>query len=275
MCAFFIAVAADGQPNPEKTIIRVRGSDSMAGRIDALAKIFMTNNPGTNIVVSGGSQSNPDIFKGNGCEVGMFSYKMSDDEKKSLKDAGVPLVERLVGSGGIAIITHPSNTVDELTVDQVKRILTGAYSTWDQVGGAQEPIKVLSIGERHSGTLRFMQVDFLKSQITTRAEILTYFPSVARRVASTPGAIAYTRVRDVYESPIANSIALKVLKIKEGSESQGLLPTRANIANQSYPIRRPYYLYLRSDAGEDTKSFAEFVVSKGWGAEYLTSPATR
>jgi len=275
LCAFLIAVAADGQPNPQKTIIRVRGSDSMAGRIDALAKVFMKNNPHTNIVVSGGSLTKPEILKGNGCEVAMFSYKMTDDEMQTLKGSGVSVVERLVGSGGIVIITHPSNTVDELTVDQVRRILTGDYSTWDQVGGKQEPIKVFTIGETHSGTLRFMQADFLKSPITNRAEILSYFPSVVRRVAATPGSIAFTRVRDVYESPIADTIALKALKIKDGPESQGVLPTRENIANQSYPVRRPYFLYLKSDAGEDTKSFVEFVVSKGWGAQTLTAPTTR
>jgi len=275
MCAFLIAVAADGQQNSERTVIRVRGSDSMAGRIDALSKVFMRDNPQVRVVVSGGSKVSPDILKGNGCEVAMFSYRMTDDQKQSLKTAGVPVVERLVGSGGIVIITHPSNTVDELTVDQVRNIFTGNYGTWDRVGGKQEVIKVFSVGQKHAGTLRFMEDDFLKSPITKQADVLSYFPSAVRRVAATPGAIAFTRVRDVFESTVADTVVLKVLKIKSNPQSPGVLPTRANIANQSYPIRRPYFLYVKPDAGKETKKFVEFVVSKGWGAQSLAVKAPR
>lgn len=275
LCAFLIAVAADGQPNSEKTIIRVRGSDSMAGRIDALSKIYMKDNSQVNIVVSGGSQLNPDILKGEGCEIAMFSYKMTDDEKRSLKAAGVSPIEHLVGSGGIVIITHPSNSVDELTVDQVREILKGNFITWDQVGGKQEPIKVLTIGGGHPGTMKFVQFDLLHSPITRRAQLLSSFRSVVTNVASTPGAIAFMRVRDVFESASADEVNIKVLKIKSRPDSPEVTPTRANIANKTYPIRRPYFLYVKSDAGEDTKKFVEFIVSKGWGAQTLSGPSNR
>ncbi len=280
-CAFIalfalgIAVTAESQQTREKTIVRVRGSDSMAGRIDALGKIFMKDNPHVNIVVSGGSQLNPDILKGNGCQVAMLSCKMTGDQQQGLKASGVSVVERLIGTGGIVIITHPTNTVDELTVDQVRAVLKGNYSTWDQLGGGNGPIKVFTISTKHSGTLGFMQGDFLKAPVTNRAEILSYFPSVVRKVAATPGAIAFTRVRDVFESPVADTVACKVVKIKNGPESPGMLPTRNNIANRTYPIRRPFFLYTKSDASQETRRFVEFIASKGWGPQSLAALSTR
>ncbi len=273
--ALGIVGSAESQQPREKTIIRVRGSDSMAGRIDALAKVFMKNNPHVNIVVSGGSRLNPGILKGNGCQVAMFSYKMTDDEKRSLRASGVSPVEHLVGSGGIVFITHPSNTVDELTVEQIRKIFTGDYGSWDQVGGKPRPIRILTVRDRHPGTLKFVQTDLLESPITNRAEILSSFRSVALKVAATPDAIAFTRVRDVFESAISEMVALKVFKIKSGPESPGVLPTRENIANKSYPIRRPFFLYTKSVADPETRMFVEFIVAKGWGPQSVAAASIR
>lgn len=273
--ALLAATAAEGQQSQEKTVIRVRGSDSMAGRIEALAKVFMKDNPHVNIIVSGGSLLAPDILKGDGCEIAMYAYKMTDDEKRNLRDAGVTPVERLVGYGGIVFIAHPSNTVEELTVEQMTKIFTGAFTSWDQVGGRQRPIRILTVKDRHPASLQFVQTDLLGSSITDKAEILSSFQSVALKVAATPDAIAFTRVRDVFESAIAEMVALKVLKIKSGPESPGVLPTRENIANKSYPVRRPFFIYTKADGGPDTKRFVEFIVSKGWGAQSLASSATR
>jgi ABC-type phosphate transport system substrate-binding protein len=87
------------------------------------------------------------------------------------------------------------------------------------------------------------------------------------KVAKTPRAIGYGRVRDVLESKPKQREGIKVLKIKRFACLMGVMPSRQTVSDSSYPLKRPYYLYYKSDAGIDIKSYADFIVSRGWGSQ--------
>ncbi len=48
---------------------------------------------------------------------------------------------------GVAIITHPSNPVNELTLEQIRKIYAGEYVNWSQVGGPDQQIRVMAVAE--------------------------------------------------------------------------------------------------------------------------------
>ncbi len=55
LCCCVYTASAYAQA-PAKTVIRIKGSDDMASRVNKLAYQFMQDNPNTNIVVSGGTK---------------------------------------------------------------------------------------------------------------------------------------------------------------------------------------------------------------------------
>jgi len=254
-----------------RQVIRVRGSDSMAGRIDSMAKLYMNNHPDLNIVVSGGAKGVglEGLMEKSG-EVAMAARKLNEKEMRAAQESGLTLDERLVGYGGVVIVTDPANTVSELTVEQVKGILSGAISRWTQVGGADQPIAVFSVDQAHTGTLTFMTHDFLGDKpMATTAVSLSSFGSVMRKVAETKGSIGFTRYRDAFESPVSEQVQVKVIKIRRTADSPAVMPSRQAIADGSYPIRRPFYIYLDKQAAQTIKEFVEFVAGKGWGKQTL------
>jgi phosphate transport system substrate-binding protein len=199
-------------------------------------------------------------------DVAMASRAMTDVENNYAVDKQVMLVERLHGYGGIVMIVHPENPLNEISQEQLRRIFKGDYTRWDQVGGPSESITVVRTGEAHPGTLTFMVDEFLGgSAFTKAAVVLERFPGVIGKVAKTPGAIGYVRIRDAFESRQAVKERFKALNIKRLSALQAVAPSRETIAEGLYPLRRPYYLYHNVKASPEVKNYVDFLVSRGWG----------
>lgn len=262
-----LLVPVDAQTQDGKVIIRVRGSDSMAGRVDALSKGYMQDHPKVNIVVSGGPRDlGVESLADESAQVAMAARRLTETEKQSARSKGLDLTERLVGYGGIVVVTHNDNPVTELTMDQLRRVFTGEVGRWSQVGGPDKPVVVFTVGDTHASSVQFMECDILKAPFSPRSEVVSYFPNLLRKVAQTPDSIGYTRVRDV-ESPMASEISFKIVKLKKDEGSPAVMPSRQAIAEGSYPLLRPFFLYVDNRAPKEVKDYVEFIVQKGWGRQ--------
>ena len=263
-----LATIANVRAQTGQTSIRVSGADSMFGRVNILSKLFMKNNPGTKIEIVEGSLVEAGIAEliDLKADVAMASRSITEVENRLAGERGVKIVEHLQGYGGIVIITHPENPVSELSMEQVRKLFKGEYTRWDQVGGRAEPITVVRTDETHPGTLLFMEDEILgKSPFTKSAVVLQRFPGVMTRVAKTPGAIGYVRIRDAFESKREVRNSIKALNIKKQPSLHAVAPSRETITDGSYPIKRPYYLYNNAKAGTEVRKYVDFLVSKGWG----------
>jgi phosphate transport system substrate-binding protein len=257
----------------DESLVRVSGADSMFNRIQILTKVFTKNNPDLKVEIVEGQLVDvgiADLIDGK-ADVAMASRSINDKENERAVQKGVELVERLVGYGGIVIITHPENLVNELSVKQVQKIFTGEITRWDQLGGRTENITVVRTDEtQHPGTLVFIEDEFLgNAPFTRQAVALTQFPGVMAYVAKHRSAIGYVRARDALESKPSQRGGIKILQIRRLEALIGIAPSREAIKDGSYPLQRPYYLYYRSNAGKNITSYADFIVSKGWGPQDL------
>ena len=255
------------QPSSADTVIRVKGSDEMAGRVHAQSKLFMKDHPTISVTVSGGARGSglSDLVEGN-CEVVMSGHDLSDEEKQTARGKGIQLVERLVGYGGLVILTYPENPRDELTVDQLQKVLNGDYASWNQVGGPDVPVVVFSLETEANDITQFILHDFLHvPSLSSKVERVLSYGVIIKKVAETKGALGYCRMRDVEGKE--NSVGAKIVKIKKDSDSPAIMPSRRTIADETYSVRRPFYLCTDTRASTDVKTFVDFIVSQGWGAQ--------
>ncbi|MCQ2417862.1 MAG: substrate-binding domain-containing protein [Oscillospiraceae bacterium] len=78
------------------------------------------------------------------CDIGLSSRNLKDKEAANLK-------AEVVAIDGIAVIVNTSNTVTDLTVDEIAQIYTGEITNWNELGGADS--QIVRIGcEAASGT---------------------------------------------------------------------------------------------------------------------------
>ncbi len=249
-----------------KELVRVRGSESMAHMMTVYASEFGPGNPNCNIVVSGGAVGPGVESLVNGdTEIAMMSERMSQGDLNDAKAKGLNLQEAVVGWGAIVIITHPSNPVESLTVDQLAKLLRGEFTRWNQVGGPDKAVTVVAMDEKiRGGTYRFVTDTLLKGNFAPGARLVNYFRSVPPTVSETEGAIGLIRLRNL-ERLVEQGVdqKIKVIAMKKDEGAPAVAPSRESVEEGTYPITRPYFLYISGKtANKCTLAFFKFCESR-------------
>ena len=272
MCAFVAMVAEDIGSAADKKVIHVASPGSMFGRMHTVSKLFIKDQPliQVDFMRSANVDATFAALIDKSTDIALTTRRITAAEEQLAKSKGLELTGRVIGHGGIVIITTDRNPLNELTVEQVRKIFTGGHTNWNQLGGADESITVVRVGETYPGTVFFMQEDFFGGlPFAANAIVVPEFAGVLRKVAQTPGSIGFVRIRDAFESPIPSEMEFKVLTIKKDAATPAIKPSRATIGDASYPIRRPYYVYFQSKADAKIVKYVEFVQKKGWGQQNL------
>lgn len=261
----FLAVWAPLLEAQEKKIVRVKGSNVMAGAVDELAKSFAKANPDFTVVVSGGGTvvGLDALLLHRTGEVAMTSRKLFPKELQTAAVEGLKVVENRFGWDGVAVIVHPSNPINELSIDQIKKIFSGEYTSWSQVGGPQTSIILYHVEEQWSGFSGFFRDQVLKeAAFAPASNIKQYIDHVIRSVSLSKDAIGIAPVAKAYPAQSVKKVKLIAVKKDENSPAVAASPTTT--VDQSYPLTTSLYFYhVDSAASKHVKQFVDFCVQKG------------
>lgn len=126
----YIAVDDNAAPyngsKPTGKIV-IAGSSSVTPVMEKLREAYIKINPNAQIEVqqsdsSAGMQAAIDGT----CDIGMASRALKDSEKSELKDIAIAL-------DGIAVITHPENTLTDISLENIKNIFIGELINWSDI----------------------------------------------------------------------------------------------------------------------------------------------
>lgn len=229
--------------------ISVTGSTTVLPIAQKAAEAYMDNNHQADIQVSGGGSSVGVQAVGDGtADIGMASRELKDSEKEKYPD----LVQHVVARDGIAVIVNPSNTVETITIAQVKAIYQGNITNWKELGGPDLAIVVVG-RDSASGTREFFQdavmnkEDFVSTQLEKNSN-----GAVQQTIAQTPGAIGYVGLGYVDDT-------VKALKIDV--DGTAVEPTVANVLNNAYPLSRSLNMFTKGEATGLAKDYIDFILS--------------
>jgi phosphate transport system substrate-binding protein len=226
---------------PAAHAICVAGSTSVQPFAEKLAEIFMQQKQDFRVdIQGGGSSAGIQAAIQGAANLGSSSRELLGPEKQ--------LVEIPIAYDGIAVIVHPSNPVADLSVAQIKQIFTGQITNWRELGQPSRDIDAIN-REEGSGTREaFEHLVMGKSEVSPAAMVQDSNGSVREIVAGDPNAIGY-----ISAGLVDNRV--KALTI------EGVLPTRENIKNQTYKLRRRFLLVSRATPTDTCKQFVDFVLS--------------
>ena len=203
--------------------VTLAGSTSMQKLCEAMIESFEESYPDITVTAEyTGSGAGLESLVGGKTDIGNASRALKDGEK----DSGA--VENIVAIDGIAVITHISNTVSDLTSQQLTDIYTGKITNWKDLGGTDEAIVVLG-REAGSGTRGAFEELLDVADQCAYAQELDTTGGVLAKVAATPGSIGYVSL-DVVDDTV------KALSL------DGVEPTEANIVAGSYKLSRPFVM---------------------------------
>jgi phosphate transport system substrate-binding protein len=239
----------------ETRYLTVKGSDTMVHLISTWAEDFMNNQAGSEISVTGGGSGTGIAALINGTtDICAASRGIKEKELKLARDRGITPVEIPVARDGIAVIVNRENPVSELTVAQIGSIFSGGVTNWQELGGPDLPILVLS-RESSSGTFVFFQEHVLnKADYTVHARFLPGTSAVVQAVTADRGAIGYVGLGYAAEG----GEGIKSLRVKVGPDSSAIEPSEATVQAGAYAIARPLYFYTNGPADGLIKDFIDF-----------------
>ncbi len=215
------------------------GSTSMEKLANIAAEAFMIKYP--NVIVSPefvGSSAGVEQVIAGAVNIGNASRALKDSEIES------GAVENVVAIDGIGVITDKSNTVNNISKEELIGLFTGTISNWSQLGGPNQPVVVVG-RESGSGTRgAFEEILGVEDQCVYSNEINST-GGVMAKVASTPGAIGYVSL-DILNDTV------RAFKL------EGVEPTSDNIKAGDYFLSRPFVMATKGEISEQNELVQEF-----------------
>lgn len=157
----------------------------------------------------------------------LFCAAPSEEQKQYAKDKGVELVYVPIGLEGFVFFVNEKNPIDNLTVEQVRKIYACEYTNWSELGGANRIINPVT---RLSGS---------GSQTAFEAFMGNYKIGRKSPLAITGASIGFSF--RYYMDGIVENDSVKMLSLN------GVYPNAKNIQNRSYPIVAQFYAIYRAD----------------------------
>ena len=219
------------------------GSTSVESVIGILTEAFKEIQPNVDVTydptgsgagITGASEGTLDI--------GLSSRALKDDEAETL-DATVFALD------GIAIVVNNENTVEDLSLEQIKGLATGEITNWSEVGGPDAPV-VLVGREAGSGTRDGFESIVDVEDACVYEQELTSTGAVLAAVAANPNAFGYASLSAVDDQVKAVTV-------------DGVEASEATVQDGTYTIQRPFVFVTKkgetlSDAGQ---AFIDFAIS--------------
>ena len=236
--------------------IQNKGSDTLVNLALAWAEAYQNVEPEIAIAVTGGGSGTGIASLINGTvDIANASRAMKQKELDAALENDIEAIEFVVAVDALAVIVHPDNPVNELTIEQLANIYTGRITNWADVGGNDATIVLLS-RETNSGTHVYFLDEVVRQADSENTDIFApqtlLMPSsvgITSEIGRNPNAIGYDGLGYVTEHE-------KIIAVARESDSQYVLATVETGADGSYPLSRNLYMYT---SGQPTGAIADYL----------------
>lgn len=284
MCIVFTIVCAISVTSMAATEITVAGSSTIRPIIEKAAKIFQEENSGIKFVVGGGGSSHGvKSTANNEVVIGMASRSLKSTESKKWPD----LVPVTIGRDGIAVIINGKNPVKKITKQQIQDIFIGKITNWKEVGGGDAKITLIGKEEGRSTLDLFLKYFDLEGKEVGEGKSAVMFHRVKPKEVKDPVTGKVTKHETPFSTVSAKLIgpnreAIAAVSIKKNTiayvsvgtaqeiaakgnrikllELDGVAATVSNVANESYPLRRPLNVVTNGAASGVAAEFIGFLM---------------
>jgi phosphate transport system substrate-binding protein len=190
----------------------------------------------------------------------------SIEERRRAAKLGRTLADHKLALDSVVFFTHPSNTVEVVSIEELKKIYKATNITWNKAmltSDISSNIDRFSLS-RESGTFTYFKERVMYGEDTSDNIIHIYTPGqILDMVASNPSSLGFCSLTVLKNKNFPSRDKVKILKVASIFDENGTKPILDDLSLElsmvrrgEYPLTR--YVYLIS-AGDLTDAQAKFI----------------
>ena len=238
--------------------IAIEGSSTVLPITQAAAEGFNQQNPEVRITVGGaGTGDGFEAFCSGETQISDASRPIEEGEAQTCQENGVEFIELPVALDALSVVVNPRNDfADDITIDQLRTLwepdAEGQITQWNQVNAEwpSQQINLYGPGTQ-SGTFDYFTEEVVGKSKESRSDYQASEDDnvLVQGVAGDPNALGYFGLSYYLQ----NQQQLKGLTV------EGVVPSAETAQSGEYPLARPLFIYVSTQALEENPSIEAFV----------------
>lgn len=263
--------------------VNVSGSSTVLPISTAAAEAFMGENGDANVTVDGpGTGDGFELFCNGEIDIADASRAIEDEEIAACEENGVEYVELEVGFDGMAVMTSPNNAdVESLSFADLYALIgpeSQDFANWSdaqdiatELGSTTElpdaPLDLVGPGPESGTYDSFIELALTpiaeerglpEDQVETTRTDYEQSPDDNAIISAIEGSDSSLGwVGFAYAEEAGDGVTEIPISAEPGGEP--VAPSAETIADGSYPLSRPLYIYVSTASADDNPAVAPFV----------------
>ncbi|KUF36680.1 MULTISPECIES: PstS family phosphate ABC transporter substrate-binding protein [Lysinibacillus] len=188
----------------------------------------------------------------------IFAAAPSTSQEWQAEKEGLTFDMTPIGREAFVFFVHHKNSVDNVTLEQVKKIYAGEITNWHEVGGENEPIRAFQ-RPADSGSQTTLEKLMGNTPIMAAPseDIVSGMGGIIREVSqyrNYKNAMGFTF--RYYSTEMVGNQKIKLLSI------DGVAPTKETIQNDTYPLVAEFYAITAGTENQNTQNLIEWILSE-------------
>jgi phosphate transport system substrate-binding protein len=236
----------------DKTI-KVSGSTTIHPLMSKITAHFTNTNEKYkfDITSSGSKEGIANLYK-DATDIAMSSHIISPAEKSNFRTNNMEYVEFILAGDALVFITNVNNPIKKLSTEQLVAIFTGKTLNWNELGGANAEIKIIS-RDTNSGTYSFLKEEILESSpLYSKAKIVKSNEELFKSVINDQTCIGYTSFSNL-------DYSVEPINVSFDQGKTYISPRVETVNNLTYKYFRGLYLYYKPSKYQKIKPFMDLV----------------
>ena len=238
--------------------LTIQGSSTVLPISQAAAEAFKQENSDVELTVGGGGTGDGfEAFCGQTAEIADASRPIKDEEAQNCQENGIDYIELPIALDALAVVANPQNGfAQDITLEELKTLwepsAEGEITNWNQVRSSwpDQTIDLYGPGTQ-SGTFDYFTEKVVGKTGESRSDYQASEDDnvLVQGVAGDPNALGYFGL-SYFE---LNQQRLKDLPVN------GIAPSTETTQSGEYPLSRPLFIYVSTQALEENPAVEDFV----------------
>lgn len=188
------------------------------------------------------------------CDLAVISRELEIEERSAAARGGLELEGYRFAKDAVVVIVNPGNPVENLALDDLKRIYLGKIRSWAELGGPNRAIEPVFPDPKSDLAEFFVQQVMNGELVQTRVAVVDDDSMAVAEVRARPGGIGFVSLAWAEHGA-------KTLRISSLTGLPYWKPDLEAVYQGDYPLTRALSFYVRADGPRVAHGLITYVTS--------------